>query len=298
MMRNQVDLSRIVLEKDQRNFKKLRKTIRQIEHLQLLKRPLNEEEKIKVSKRAIYREQLSTLNAKYLNNSDLLKGSFETSMNSDAHGELILDEECESSTNLIDQQASDDAQDEASTECHQSIEKNSSFEKNMNDISAQLSTILVDADDEERATNKSEKKNIFSILEQSDFEKNAKNNRKEQQLTDSKKANKVDMKKQQQQNASKKKIVYKSKEFSDLHEDLIVSVDICVEHRLILTASRDTTIKAWKIEEENNKTIRLIHSFGGHTSSITLVRFWPLESYIKCLRNLSASDIDSNDADG
>ena len=38
---------------------------------------------------------------------------------------------------------------------------------------------------------------------------------------------------------------------------------------------------------ENLKKIKLVHSFGGHSSSITLVKFWPQVFYEQCLINLA-----------
>ena len=49
--------------------------------------------------------------------------------------------------------------------------------------------------------------------------------------------------------------------------------------------SRDTSIKVWSYE--NLKKITLVHSFGGHGGSITLVKFWPLAFYKQCLVNLA-----------
>ena len=41
------------------------------------------------------------------------------------------------------------------------------------------------------------------------------------------------------------------------HEDLIVSIDICTESNLIVTGSRDTTLRIWNLQGVK------LHSFGG-----------------------------------
>ncbi len=51
---------------------------------------------------------------------------------------------------------------------------------------------------------------------------------------------------------------------------------------------------------ENLKKIKLVHSFGGHSSSITLVRFWAKVFYEQCLANQALHNGEelNNDDDG
>ena len=51
---------------------------------------------------------------------------------------------------------------------------------------------------------------------------------------------------------------------------------------------------------ENLKKIKLVHSFGGHSSSITLVRFWAKVFYEQCLANQALQNDEelNNDDDG
>jgi hypothetical protein len=65
---------------DEKKFRKLRKVLRQIEHLKLLARELNDEEKEKVSKQKIYKKQLKDLNLKYPNNELTFRDNQNTSV--------------------------------------------------------------------------------------------------------------------------------------------------------------------------------------------------------------------------
>ena len=92
--------------------------------------------------------------------------------------------------------------------------------------------------------------------------------------------------------APKLKSYFKTLELEDAHEDLIVSIDLCAESNLIVTGSRDTSLKVWSFE--NAKKIALVHSFGGHTSPITLVKFWKYEWFKTCLENISKREEDDD----
>jgi WD40 repeat protein len=48
--------------------------------------------------------------------------------------------------------------------------------------------------------------------------------------------------------------------------------------------SRDTTIRVWSIDGKQ------LHSFGGHSSTLTCVKFWPYENYKKIIESLKSSD--------
>ena len=74
-------------------------------------------------------------------------------------------------------------------------------------------------------------------------------------------------------------------EVENAHEDLISCLDINKGATMLVTGSRDTSIKLWDL-----KTRKLIYSFGGHTSAITSIRFWPLKFYKQCLENIVATD--------
>ena len=50
-------------------------------------------------------------------------------------------------------------------------------------------------------------------------------------------------------------------------------------------SSRNTSIKVWCYK--NLKNIKLIHSFGGHTGSVTQVKFWNMDYYEESLNNLA-----------
>ena len=52
--------------------------------------------------------------------------------------------------------------------------------------------------------------------------------------------------------------------------------------------SRDTTVKIWSIEKPSK--IDLIHSFGGHSSTVTFVKFWKYQYFKACLENILKQD--------
>ena len=71
------------LLEDQKNFRKLRKILRQIEHLRILPRTLNKDEESKVAKRMFYRSQIEALNLKYVNQTELLTESHDKEADDD-----------------------------------------------------------------------------------------------------------------------------------------------------------------------------------------------------------------------
>lgn len=78
---------------DEKKFRKLRKVLRQIEHLKLLARELNDEEKEKVSKQKIYKKQLKDLNLKYPNNELTFRDNQNTSVESEQSNQAEEKEE-------------------------------------------------------------------------------------------------------------------------------------------------------------------------------------------------------------
>lgn len=66
-MTSNKSISQQQLREDQKQFRKLRKLLRQIEHLELLTRQLNEEEEAKVDKRDEYRTRLGEITRAYQN---------------------------------------------------------------------------------------------------------------------------------------------------------------------------------------------------------------------------------------
>lgn len=75
---------------DQKQFRKLRKLLRQIEHLELVPRALNDEEKQKLSKRSEYRSRLNELNAIYKNGELLVVVDETTTFESEENNSGIL----------------------------------------------------------------------------------------------------------------------------------------------------------------------------------------------------------------
>ena len=53
--------------------------------------------------------------------------------------------------------------------------------------------------------------------------------------------------------------------------------------------SRDTTIRVWTIDGKQ------LHSFGGHSSTLTCVKFWSYKNYKNIIESLKSSDEYSGD---
>ena len=241
---------------DQKKIRKLRKNLRQIEHLQLLTRPLNSDEKLKVSRRLFYREQLSALNIKY-KNVDIIEDNLETTYDSDESRQTSFNasyvSEKEEKTTIISE----------------------SFEKNVAELSLHFNSLLIHDETESKETevelNKSklpvpspiESKPLPQIknVESKKEPKILKNIEAEIKIKED--SSKIEDKKfdkhiQLKENSSvpkktdqilkeisqieklkvkdvKPNIEFESFMLPNAHEDLIVSLDICNESKLIVT---------------------------------------------------------------
>ncbi len=256
---------------DQRKYRKIRKYLRQIEHLQLLTRDLNDEEKLKVKRKKHYREQLNSLTSKYAND------------------ELFFDNE---TTALNESTVS--ARHEVSVtsqavqeEVEKAEEEKERFEAEVDNLAVELNDKLsVESVDEQIApaeaaevkTNETRKKKI----------NNAEKKAAVVDVSETVVKPKVEKVKVTKVEPAKPFVVFETFKVEEAHEDLIVSVDVCTESNMVVTGSRDTTLKVWSIEEANK--IKLLHSFGGHSSPITCVRFWQGKFFRACLERISKQD--------
>lgn len=238
---------------DQKAFRKLRKVLRQIEHLQILPRPLNEEEKEKVSKRTTYRDQLNALNSKYKNGElSLLGTSFST--------ETTIESSINDSETKVPE---DDESQDIQTESFEKPEDDS-FNRNLDNITSQIENIDLDKQQESPKAAKEVEKSVEKISPA------------QEAIVPTESMQKPPKKKVP---PPKPKIAYDTVDLVDCHQDLIVSIDVCTESNIIMTASRDTTLKVWNLND-----LSLIHSFGGHTSSITQVKFWSYENFERLIK--------------
>ena len=280
---------------DQKKYRKIRKHLRQIEHLQLLTRELNHEEKQKVSKKKEYREQLNHLTHRYMN---------EESFFSMEDGSLLC-------------QSVNDTSLTAVTESVEETAELEELEQRMNKVS------IEDAEETKKEDEKIEPSPLVmgelekkSVVEEPEFkvvEKKAKKSKKAESETQVVAEKDPEVSKETLAKAAKKvpeverKVVkgepkpkavevpkapsqppksnasFRTTTFNNAHEDLIVSVDLCIESNLIATGSRDTSIKVWSFKVPNK--IQLLHSFGGHSSPITQVKLWKYELFKNCLEN-------------
>ena len=216
------------LNEDRKKHKKLRKLLRQIVHLQLQTRPLNDEEKIKVSKREKYMEELRLLNLKY-NDTDFLldkseatfESTFEQTNDSIPNSSMI---EQETDENVIKQV------DELS-EMFDAIAINANESEQVEPIE-QIEQI----EPEQLKQNKKKKKK--SQKQEEKTEESIKNE-KELPVLETKQV-KVEEKiipqiPPKQKVKPKPKFSFETIDVANAHEDLIVSVDICGEFGLVVT---------------------------------------------------------------
>lgn len=234
---------------DDKNFRKYRKYLRQIEHLQMLARPLNSEEKLKLSKKAYYREQLDALKVIY--------GSANLSLRSNKENN------------------SDESN--VSNEFHNVTEEKMAEPEDDNEECDELNhddEVAEEEEEEEKDQPIQEQPTSKEDLNEKIEEKHVKEEEEEQK----KKRNKK----------SKLKVNYRRKSFKSIHDDLIVCLDIFAELGLIVTGSRDTTIRAWQIDDDEN--IRLVQSYGGHSGSVTCVRFWCHANFMSFMEKLADSE--------
>jgi len=269
---------------DQRIFRKTRKYLRQIEHLMLLTRELNHEEKLKIRRRNQYREQLKTLTNKYKNDEEFfnLDSTIDDSITSTIPNDSIdqtdnkAELSFESTLNEINKKFDKISLEESNETEDKILTEDNSLEKSeAND----LETVEIEIDETKKV--ESEVKDVSKKPE--------KPKAKEVSISKAEIPKKTKIIKPKFE-APNLKSYFKTLELEDAHEDLIVSIDLCAESNLIVTGSRDTSLKVWSFE--NAKKIALVHSFGGHTSPITLVKFWKYEWFKRCLENISKKEED------
>jgi hypothetical protein len=192
---------------DEKKFRKLRKVLRQIEHLKLLARELNDEEKEKVSKQKIYKKQLKDLNLKYPNNELTFRDNQNTSV-----------------------------------ELEQSNQAEEKEEKTVNtsEIEVNLPTVIQPDIQIDELTSKLDSLNIEkSNIEEEEVEK--KEAIVEPIPEPIKKVQEVITVKKPKKNlkpvvAEPKQVVcFETFEIKDAHDDLIVSLDVYSESELIVT---------------------------------------------------------------
>ncbi|XP_071109247.1 WD repeat-containing protein 5-like isoform X2 [Haliotis cracherodii] len=222
-----------------RQIRKLRKKLRQIENLERLGRQLSEEERLKIGKKSQFRERLQEYLAQVSDDEDV--GKFD-SFNSPNESSL----------------GSDDWSTFTETEAEMTGIKDPTDSDN-EDVAMETEP------DEKRSPEKenpSEKENL------SEKENPPK---KHEPPVVKQTTEKVALKKKKSDvqdpiHSLRKK--WKSSfcfisEYPD-HSDIVN--DLVVDGRILVTASRDTTLKVWDLEEG-----RQLRNLGGHTGSVTTV---------------------------
>lgn len=211
---------------DEKKYRKLRKVLRQIEHLEVLPRPLNEEEKQKVLKRNIYRAQLKELNIKYPNNELLFRDNQNTSCEFDnSHTTTVNDQHL----NLSDVDVNLSNQVE---EIH-----NESFDTNLDELTSQMNSLIIEKPVTQEVINEPVQDPIPNqTLEHKPVQKQAQEDKKQQpeiklKVTETK----TKKKPIETKPIIKPVICFDTNEIKNAHADLIVSLDLCTESELIVT---------------------------------------------------------------
>ncbi len=192
---------------DEKKFRKLRKVLRQIEHLKLLARELNDEEKEKVSKQKIYKKQLKDLNLKYPNNELTFRDNQNTSVELEQSNQAEEKEEKTVNTSEIEVNLPTVIQpdiqiDELTSKLDSlNIEKSNIEEEEVEKKEAIVEPIPEPIKKvQEEITVKKPKKNLKPVVAE-----------------------------------PKQVVCFETFEIKDAHDDLIVSLDVYSESELIVT---------------------------------------------------------------
>ena len=260
------------LSQDQKLYRKLRKHLRQIEHLQLATRPLNDEEKLKISKRKLYRTELSQLTEQYRARDELellweeARPTTETS---------AAENESSSVFNLNTSLPNKLEVVEVEVENLYETEKNEIVAEKLKEIRIEPNTVSdrhkENLEHSESSKTKAETANKTQSVTVNKTEKN----------------NSKVVSKPSQPLPKPPTLTFDTFTEPDSHADLIMCTDVCVKSNLIVSGSRDTTLKVWKLNEGSFEFLR---SFGGHSSPITRVMFWHTENYKRSIENLKQQD--------
>ncbi|XP_068218293.1 uncharacterized protein [Palaemon carinicauda] len=223
------------LEKD---IRKIRKKLRQIEALQLSDRELNEEEIIKVKSKHGLRKELRILLEKVPPEDD----DEDDIMKRQSLGEDDSSIAKKKVKNTVDVESKD---------------LNSGNTNTLPADNLQTSSVLGKKDATEK---KCAQENIGSVASE------RKNN--------SSTSTKGDPEQRNVKDATQERSLWKDNNYEvytlEGHNDIILSVDCTDEY--IISASRDTTVKVWRVFETKEE-----RSLRGHTASVTAVAFLPVE---------------------
>lgn len=226
---------------DQKKYRKIRKCLRQIEHLQLLTRELNHEEKQKVHRRKEYREQLNHLTHKYMNeesffnldDSSMSAVTADTSQAQVANTEdnAVLDELAEELAQQMDKISIEDEDKEEGLESPVVVPE-------------EIKPIVDDVEPTEQApvesnefkvVEKKSKKAKKAVAEAKKVVEAVKEVKKPQTQTQKEPRQKAVEVPKAPPKPAKPNVSFRTFKFNDAHEDLIVSIDLCIEFNLIVT---------------------------------------------------------------
>ncbi len=218
-------------EDEKKKVRKLRKYLRQIEHLKLLTRPLNEEEKSKVANRYVYRKELDELTAR-------LNYSLDESVETFAEFELnqfkpndLSQEPIEEENKIVHEKEERLEEENIEREIDQLTESFKSLAKE--EITESKDTILTGetANQPNPKRNKKQQKKVQQQQqEQAElYEKELKKSQLQSKVNveSSSKALKIEK--------PKAKLFYDCKSLIDVHENLVTCLDIDSKASIVVT---------------------------------------------------------------
>lgn len=235
---------------DQKKYRKIRKYLRQIEHLQLLTRELNHEEKQKVHRKKEYREQLNKLTHKYMNeesffnldDSSMSAVTVDTSQAvANTEDNAVLDELTEELAQQMDKISIEDEKKDEEREEEKVESPVVELEeiKPVVDVAEPREQAPVESNEFKVVEKKSKKAKkaaaeSVQVVEDKKVVESVKETKKPQpQAKKEPKQKAVEVPKPLQ--PAKPNVSFRTFKFNDAHEDLIVSIDLCIEFNLIVT---------------------------------------------------------------
>jgi hypothetical protein len=243
-----MEQSDLTLNEDRRKYRKLRKLLRQIEHLHLASRELNDEEKLKLSKRKQYRKELNALTEKYVDSMPMLQDENPNQSFSNQVEEENTDIRCEEVTE--ENQFLSESNVE---QVYQEAEKNSEFveTEKLENLSERADELPVSNLRLESQPNE-EMKEEEATIEQKPVKSKKKSNKQTpvgqpiqpiQPVQPVRPVvNPVQAKKVPKPIAKPPKISFDTFSKSDAHRELIICTDICLETGYIATGRYELMI--------------------------------------------------------
>lgn len=232
-------ISQQQLREDQKQFRKLRKLLRQIEHLELLTRQLNEEEEAKVDKRDEYRARLVEITRAYQNGELMELIDENNDVTSSSIAEVVEE------TNVCDLADIEESRDYVDKD---TLDELADQFENLG-RGKEVSQVLGVSNDETESSKpldeaqftkktKKSKKNACANKELKSNEECEQTARVEKVVDETSsllKDEKNETKQKKKKTLAKNLVYFDAHNQRSIHVDLITTVDVCLESQLIVT---------------------------------------------------------------